>query len=164
MTTTPAPPACASAQKPNVNEVWRFWKSIAVVTRDYRTWLLGNPYDFALLLGPAYQPDMLRNAEFNAMAKRVRITENDDYEKQYPARSLCRVTIRLRRGESHSIEVDRTEIARYLNPSDADIENKFRLIATPVLGRARADKVVNLVQGFEKLANVDELMDALQPI
>lgn len=28
-------------------------KSIAVVTRDYQTWLLWNPYDFALLLGPA---------------------------------------------------------------------------------------------------------------
>ncbi|HEX2222582.1 MAG TPA: hypothetical protein VHN15_00095 [Thermoanaerobaculia bacterium] len=28
-------------------------KQIAVVTRDYQTWLLWNPYDFALLLGPA---------------------------------------------------------------------------------------------------------------
>ena len=119
--------------------------------------------DAALLLGPAYQPEMLRNPEFNAMAERVRITQNDDYERQYPARSLCRVTIKLRSGATHSIEVDRTEIARYLKPTDADIENKFRLIATPVLGQARADKVVALVSRLETLGSVGDLMDALRP-
>ncbi len=119
--------------------------------------------DAALLLGPAYQPEMLRNAEFNAMADRVRITQNDDYESQYPARSLCRVTIRLRSGATHSLEVDRTEIARYLKPTDADIEGKFRLIATPVLGQAQADKVVSLVNKFETLGDVGELMQALRP-
>ncbi len=90
--------------------------------------------DAAQLLGPAYQPERLNDATVLAMAARVRITQNDDYERQYPARSLCRVTLRLKSGVAHSIEVDRTENARYLNPTDADIEAKFRLIATPVAG------------------------------
>lgn len=126
--------------------------AVAVCTRDP-----------ALLLGPAYRPEMLRNPEFNAMADRVRITQNDDYERQYPARSLCRVTITLKNGASHSIEVDRTQIARYLNPTDADIENKFRLIATPVLGQAQADRVVALVSRLETLDNVSALIEALRP-
>lgn len=127
--------------------------AVAVCTRDP-----------ALLLGPAYQPEMLLNPAFNAMADRVRITQNDDYERQYPARSLCRVTITLKSGAEHGIEVDRTQIARYLNPSDADIENKFRLIATPVLGKAQADQVVAQVSRLETLDNVCELISALQPL
>lgn len=126
--------------------------AVAVCTRDS-----------ALLLGPAYQPHMLANPEFQAMAQRVRITQNDDYEGQYPARSLCRITIKLRNGVTHDLEVDRTANPRYLKPSDADIEDKFRLIATPVLGKRGADHVVALVSRIESLPNVRELVDALRP-
>lgn len=130
-----------------------FCIAVAVCTRDP-----------AQLLGPAYRPESLRNPEWLAMADRVRITTNEDYERQYPARSLCRVTIRLKNGVSRSIEVDRTANARYLNPTDADIENKFRLIATPVLGQAQADTVVRLVNRMETLDDVSELMQALRPV
>ena len=129
-----------------------FCIAVAVCTRDP-----------AQLLGPAYRPEGLRNVEWLAMADRVRITTNEDYERQYPARSLCRVTIHLKDGVSHSLEVDRTAIARYLNPTDADIENKFRLIATPVLGQAQADAVVRLVSRLETLSDIGELMQALRP-
>ena len=119
--------------------------------------------DPALLLGPAYQPEMLANVQFQGMAKRVRITQNEDYERQYPARSLTRVTIILRGGVSHSIEVDRTANPRYLNPSDADIEGKFCMIATPVLGQVGTDRVIALVSRMETLPDVNELVDALRP-
>jgi 2-methylcitrate dehydratase PrpD len=119
--------------------------------------------DPALLLGPAYQPSMLANAEFQAMARRVRITANEDYERQYPARSLCRITITLRGGAQYSLEVDRTANPRYLKPSDADIESKFRLIAEPVLGKVGADRVVALVSRIDTLPDVRELVDALRP-
>ena len=126
--------------------------AVAVCTRDP-----------AQLLGPAYQPAMLRDPRLGAMAERVRITQNDDYERQYPARSLCRITIRLRSGASHSLEVDRSAISRYLDPSDADIEGKFRMIAEPALGATQTDKVVDLVGRMETLADVRELIDALRP-
>ena len=103
--------------------------------------------DAGQLLGPAYKPDRLRDPAVWALAERVRITQNDRYEAQYPARSLARVTVKLRNGEAHSLEVDRSEIKRYLTPSDADIEAKFRLIATPVLGQKKTDAVVSLEIG-----------------
>ena len=73
------------------------------------------------------------------------------------------MTITLRGGVSHSIEVDRTANPRYLNPSDADIEGKFCMIATPVLGQAQADAVVRLVSRLETLSDIGELMQALRP-
>ncbi len=51
--------------------------------------------DAAQLLGPAYQPDALANKAYRDMAEKVRVTENEDYERQYPARSLARITLRL---------------------------------------------------------------------
>ena len=63
-----------------------------------------------------------------------------------------------------SIEVDRTANPRYLNPSDADIEGKFRLIATPVLGQAGTDRVIALVSRMETLPDMSALVDALKPV
>ncbi len=120
-------------------------------------------HDPGQLLGPAYRPEALRNKTFAAVSDKVRITENEDYERQYPARSLARVTVRLRSGAAHTLEIDRSEISRYLTPTDADIEDKFRLIATPVLGKARADKVVGLIQEMETLPDLTNLMEALRP-
>jgi hypothetical protein len=69
----------------------------------------------------------------------------------------------MRSGASHSLEVDRSEIKRYLSPSNADIEEKFRLIATPVLGQEKTYTVVSLVWRLETLPDLGGLLRALQP-
>ena len=76
----------------------------------------------------------------NAHASKVKIVENEDYERQYPAHSLARVTLTLNNGKTLSAEVDRSERGRYLTPTDADIEEKTRLLATPVLGEAKTER------------------------
>ena len=70
---------------------------VALVTRDP-----------SQLLGPAFRPEMLSNPEINAAADMVRITENEEYEKVYPAKSLARVTMRLKDGRVVTQEVDRS--------------------------------------------------------
>lgn len=119
--------------------------------------------DAGELLGPAYRTERLRDPALWALAERVRITQNDDYEAQYPARSLARVTVKLRNGASHSVVADRSEIKRYLTPSNADIEEKFRLIATPVLGQRNTDSVVSMAWRLETLSELGPLLRALQP-
>jgi 2-methylcitrate dehydratase PrpD len=119
--------------------------------------------DPALLLGPGYRDEMLNDPALRAMAARVRVTASDHYESQYPARSLARISVKLRNGKTHSLEVDRSEIGRYLTPTDADIEAKFRMIAAPVLGEKKTRKVVELALAMENVEDLGELMKALQP-
>ena len=119
--------------------------------------------DPSLLLGPAFRDEVLKDRAVWAAADKVKITENEDYERQYPARSLAKVTIRLRNGQSFSQEEDRSARGRYLTPTDEDIENKFRLIAKPVLGAAKADKVIGLVRKLEGMPHIGELVEALKP-
>jgi len=119
--------------------------------------------DPSSLLGPAFAKDVLNDKAVWEAAEKVRITENEDYERQYPARSLARVTITLRNGKSFTQEDDRSARSRYLKPTDDDIEHKFRLIATSVLGAAKTDKVVALVRKLETLPDISELIQALKP-
>ena len=125
--------------------------AVAVCTRDP-----------AQLLGPAFADKMLKDKAIWANAEKVRITENDDYEQQYPKHSKARVTLKLKNGKTFSQEDDRSAHGRYLTPTDADIEKKFRMISTSVLGKEKTDKVVALVQKLETLPNIRELVDALR--
>lgn len=119
--------------------------------------------DPSLLLGPGYRDRWLNDPAVRAMIAKVRISANDAYEAQYPARSLAKITLHLRDGRAVSREADRTEIRRYLDPSDADIEGKFRLIAQPVLGEAKTKQAIDLVYGLEQLRDIAPLIEALQP-
>jgi len=118
--------------------------------------------DPALLLGPGYREPMIQDPAIRAMAAKVRITANEAYESQYPARSLARITLHLRDGKSVSLEADRSEIRRYLEPTDADIEAKFRLIAQPVLGEQKTKRIVDIAFGLERAGDTRELMQAMQ--
>lgn len=119
--------------------------------------------DPSLLLGPGYRDRWLNDAAVSAMTARVHISANETYEAQYPARSLARITLHLRDGRQLSQEADRSEIRRYLHPTDADIEGKFRMIAEPVLGTAKTAGIVDLVFGLERLESLEPLVQALRP-
>ncbi len=69
-------------------------------------------------------------------------------------------------GRQFSMEYDRNAHGRYLKPTDDDIEDKFRRIATPVLGKLKTERVVTLVRKLDTLPDVRELVDALrvQPV
>jgi 2-methylcitrate dehydratase PrpD len=118
--------------------------------------------DPASLLGPAFREELLKDKAIWAAAEKVRITENEDYERRYPAQSLARVTITLNNGQSFTQEEDRSARSRYLTPTDEDIERKFRLIAVPALGKAKAEKVIDLVRGLETLRDIGDLVEALR--
>jgi 2-methylcitrate dehydratase PrpD len=118
--------------------------------------------DPASLLGPAFRKEWLEDKAIWAAAEKVRITENEEYERRYPAQSLARVTITLNDSRSFTQEDDRSARGRYLNPTDEDIESKFRLIAVPVLGASKAEKVIALVRKLETLRDMSELVEALK--
>ena len=113
-------------------------------------------------MGPAFTPEYLKDPVIRANASKVKIIENEDYERQYPAKSLARVTLTLKNGKTVTTEVDRSERGRYLTPTDADIEEKTRLLATPVLGEAGTDRVIHLVSRIDTLPDMRELVTALQ--
>jgi len=120
--------------------------------------------DPSLLLGPGYRARWLSDTGLRAMIQKVYITANEEYEAQYPARSLAKVTLHLRDSKSVSLEADRSEIRRYLHPTDAHIEAKFRMIAQPVLGDAKTARIVELAFGLEHLPAINELMQALRKL
>ena len=65
--------------------------------------------------------------------------------------------------QSGQIMASAALLAAKPNPTDADIEGKFRLIATDILGQKKTDRVIAIVRNFETVDTVSELIECLTP-
>jgi 2-methylcitrate dehydratase PrpD len=71
----------------------------------------------------------------------------------------CRMTITMNDGRSWTEQVDYPKGSIQEPMSDAEIEAKFMQLAEPVIGRAAASRLAELVQQVERCQDVNALMD-----
>jgi 2-methylcitrate dehydratase PrpD len=76
-------------------------------------------------------------------------------------RHMVRVDVHLKNGVRLEQTVEAPRGSETSFASEADIVAKFKKLATHAVSGARADKIVNLVLGAEKLARAEEIAEAL---
>lgn len=76
-------------------------------------------------------------------------------------RHMVRVEVHLKNGVSLEQTVEAARGSEISFASEAEIVGKFKKLATHVVSDARADEVVNLVLGAEKLARAEQIAQAL---
>jgi 2-methylcitrate dehydratase PrpD len=101
----------------------------------------------------SFGDEAVANAQIQSLCQRVQMSENPAYTAQYPQRQLCDVTVVLRNGQKL---VGRSETMKGepSNPhSVAELEQKYRELATPIWGEALASKVLEDCMRLEKIAD-----------
>lgn len=84
----------------------------------------------------------LRDADVLALSERVSVHCDENAQAAYPKERPAEVTVTMTTGEVFRARV-RQPLGEPDNPlSDADITEKFRTLATPVIGAARVDRVL----------------------
>ena len=76
-------------------------------------------------------------------------------------RHMVRVEVKLKNGTKLVETVEAPRGSEHSFASEADIVQKFKKLAVPTMGKAKADRIVNLVLGAEKLARAEEIAQAL---
>jgi 2-methylcitrate dehydratase len=108
-----------------------------------------------------FGPDNLADPRIHAVIDRTVLEPDPELSAYWPGANPARVHIRLRSGE----ELEDTTIyfpGHPRNPvSDADLEDKFRSLAEPVLGAERATAVVETVRSLDRLPDVSGLVGLL---
>ncbi len=76
-------------------------------------------------------------------------------------RHMVRVEVRLKNGKTLEQTVEAPRGSETSFASEADIVGKFKKLATHAVSDAKAERVINLVLGAEKLARAEQLAEAL---
>lgn len=105
-----------------------------------------------------FGPDRLADPRIHALIDRTRLAPDPELSAYWPGANPARVHIRLRSGG----ELEDTTVyfpGHPRNPvGDAELAAKFRSLAEPVIGPARAAEVVDTVAALESLPDVHALV------
>ncbi len=98
----------------------------------------------------------------HALMQKVRVVEQPEFVGRYPQAMPTRITVRTATGKEYVNQVD-VPLGHPRNAMpDRDVEDKFRRLATGILERARAGKVIDLVWKLDALDDVGALMPLLK--
>lgn len=103
----------------------------------------------------------IRDPAVLALARKVKVSVDDALDRQFPAKTMARVTIRARGGDyGTTVEYPRGNPENPL--SDAELEAKFDLLTRDVIGEARSGQLRAAIADLPRARNVRELTRLLQ--
>lgn len=160
--------------KPRLEDIQRievarhpFWASKhgEKTPRNFHAAQLSMPYSVAVALkeGAAllaqYTTARLRNAVMKSLMEKTFIT----VDETLPRGVSCRMTVTMVSGEKLVSQVDYPKGSIQVPMSDAEIEQKFRTLAVPVVGEQRADQISRMVWSLPTLPDIGRLMRLTSP-
>jgi 2-methylcitrate dehydratase PrpD len=108
----------------------------------------------------AFAPDRLGDATTRELMKKVEVAVDPALDAAFPAQRAARVAIETRAGRSETF-LQPTRVGDPDAPlSDAQLEGKYRELATPVLGAARAEALLERLWRLDALATLNALWEA----
>ncbi|BCA53352.1 2-methylcitrate dehydratase [Nitrospira sp. KM1] len=104
----------------------------------------------------------LQDGTLRELMKRVRVVRLPELADCYPKTMPTRITVRTRAGKTYTRQKD-IPLGHPANPmSDRELEAKFRRLVSGRLGRARIDRLIQLVWTLERLKDIGMLMPLLR--
>jgi 2-methylcitrate dehydratase PrpD len=105
----------------------------------------------------AFAPDRLGDAATRDLMKRVEVIVDPALDRAFPAQRAALAAIETRDGRRETF-LQPTRIGDPDAPlSDAQLEEKYRELAAPVLGAARAQSLLDRLWRLDALASLDTL-------
>ena len=107
-----------------------------------------------------FQPERFTDPKVWKFLENVKVERNAELSALYPDAVVNIVHVELADGQRLRKRVD-YPMGHAKNPlKDSQVEEKFNVLVEPMLGRARARKIVDIVWKLDDAKNVDELIAA----
>jgi 2-methylcitrate dehydratase len=136
------------------------WRPLTRETADH-----SMPYIVAAALADGvfsdavFAPERFADPKILTIADKITIREEADINRDYPGKFRCRVDITTHDGSTRSAGVDYPH-GHHLDPmTDAEVEAKFRELASRKLPREKVDAALAALWGFDKAANADGVFE-----
>jgi len=104
----------------------------------------------------------MRDPATRALMQKIRIAENEEFTRRFPAEMVTEIVVTTRSGERLR------EIATYprghaKNPmDDAEVEEKFSALAAPVMSKGASAELLKTLWDIDRAANVRSVLDLVR--
>jgi 2-methylcitrate dehydratase len=108
-----------------------------------------------------FAPSRIEDPALRQVIKKLTVVEEPEFTRRYPAEACTRIEVTTKDSRRLTAETNHPK-GHYKNPlTDAELEEKFRGLASAVLGTDRCNRVLAELWEFENSATLDKLFDSL---
>ncbi|MFO0880930.1 MAG: MmgE/PrpD family protein [Gemmataceae bacterium] len=105
-----------------------------------------------------FDPERFTSPDIVGLTAKVKIHLDDELSKRYPRGIPNRITVTLKNGQRHELEVEFPR-GHAMNPmTDDEVEAKLRRMVEPRLGKEKADRILATCWKLEELQSPGELV------
>ncbi|MFZ9196410.1 MAG: MmgE/PrpD family protein, partial [Burkholderiales bacterium] len=115
------------------------------------------------LTSASFADERLRDPAVAALMRTVKVSEDPALSAQYPEGAPGRVSIRMKSGEKHVVEIRYPKGHEKSPMGDAEIERKFRDLCGGTLGKAGCDRALEALWRLEIINDTNKITAMLVP-
>jgi 2-methylcitrate dehydratase len=108
-----------------------------------------------------FTPSRIQDPSLRPLIKKLTVVEDPEFTRRYPAEACTRIDVTTTDGRRLTAETRYPKGHRRNPLSDAEVETKFRGLASPTLGAAGCDEVLAHSWDLENAARLEPLLDSL---
>lgn len=113
------------------------------------------------VLPESFTDEAIKDERLSRLCDLISWEINPDFEAVYPDRYPARVTVTMEDGSVYVGEVEYPKGDPEYPATREEVVAKFRNNAANTIGSVKAERIIQLVDKFEELENLNELIDCL---
>src|SRR5690606_439852 len=106
----------------------------------------------------AYTPERLGNPDIRALMKHITVEVDPELDAIFPRRRSARVDIETNDGQRYTRDQPDRKGDPELPLSDAELEEKYLELATPVIGASKAERLLRAIWALDEVENMEALV------
>jgi 2-methylcitrate dehydratase len=110
----------------------------------------------------SFSAERIRDPKLPPLMDRIRISENPEFTRKFPASMQCRIEITTRSGARH-VEAASYPKGHAKNPmTDAEVQSKYRTLCRGIVTDERREAILKAVWALEGAREVAPLLDLIR--
>jgi len=102
----------------------------------------------------------LLDKDIHQMMNKIQVIAQERFQKEFPGKAESEVEITTTTGSKFCSGVMSARWDTHSTlPTDLELENKFLWLSSPVIGKIKAESLVNLIWNFDREERLDKLFD-----
>ena len=138
------------------------WDPQTRETADHSTpFLVAAAWQDGAVTPATYTPSRIQDPSLRPLIKKLTVVEDPDFTRRYPGEACTRIDVTTTDGRKLTAETRYPKGHRRNPLTDAEVEAKFRGLASSVLGSEGCDRVLTQAWDFENATIPEPLLDSL---
>ncbi len=110
----------------------------------------------------SFSPERMRDPSLRQLMQRIRVEENPEFTRQYPAQLVTEIEVLTRGGGRLELTASYPK-GHALNPlSDAEVDLKFMSLCEPLLDLAQREALLGALREIDRVREIGQVIDLLQ--